>query len=720
MDIGVPFPNLFGGNGYDNGGAEDLFPHHNKYFLGGSEYRNEMSPITSPSTQSNDGGNSFIRLSFDTSNVTEKYLMIRAEKDKNNKFEEYIVTNYSDSTLRVTVSASSDFAITVGDKWPVQLTSVKHYDPLLVSLGITGETQVASLDTTGRLFVVRNDGTTITDSTMYAIEEKNGGIDTIYYSDSIPNVYTFPTVVGSSCFIPTTTGDVYSFSSIDAGSNIIPINCTLTSPITVLNSNWVVGTSTGKIFFGENTGVVDSLFVGSQSSVNTISVTDDVLFSVTQNGMVSAVNSQTVVDTLRLSGITNSKIFPPFTMVSGDLNGDNTIEVAVVDSKQGLFLLQYDPTSKELYQHDQNGFQPFPNDWAGYFTNGESRSEIPSNGAYPALADITGDGNIEIIVPGTNGVYAFSYRGIMIPHWPALLDRGKWRMRRSVVSSPVVINDNNNKPLTLFGSPTGDNLTPEISKVSYTTKDENNDGKFVAYFVTSDGFSDSLVDLDSLALFDTLLQDNDSLIFLNVMLGGLIDARTADAVRPDTQLVTTRIGDKTISPWPLNLGDPVVVSPVVDTTDEQFNLYGISTKGSLYQWNIDESIAKSTSWGMCGGNSSRTFSLSGKGETTEKSSTVASFYTYPNPARLYEGEDQNVAFRYELGDNAINVTMTIYTVDGRKVYERSLPTGSGINEYVMTDLSQFGSAPYTCRLEVEFSDTTEVSFWKMAILRGVR
>lgn len=722
FDIGMPFQG-FTGVSRDNGGAEDLFPHTNTYHKSSaaSDTRRSMSPVTSPSTQSNDGGNSYLTLDFgvSTSGVTEKYHFSRNSED-DNKFHKYFVTNYVDSSVTVTVGSSDQLEIQPSLNWPVQIAPVQHFDPLPMDISQSGDKELIVLDSLGYLYIFSEDGTLLPDSTKTA---SVGSVD-FYYSDSIPNSYCFPTQSGPNLLVSTSSGTVYSYSTVVNGGEIskqsVNTGFQLSTPIVASESGkWFVGTADGNVLIGENTTVVDTVPLGITSSVNSLSLSGNIIYAVTESSDVAVVENGTVQKTLKISSLTRSAVFPPFKMVSGDLNSDEIQEIAVVDSKQGLFLLQWDGSNSQLYPHEQNAFQQFPNDWAGTYHRDTGRVNLPSNGAYPALSDVNGDGNIEIILPGTNGLYAFSHRGIMIPGWPAFLNKANWLQRHSVFGSPITIKGSDDKLLTLFATPTGDKLTYEAAKIIDTKPDPKNPGKFLAYYKMSDDMLGVQDSLDSIYLYDTLLDQGDSIIFPFIMPGGLIDARNSDAKRPDTVISTNTVAARTFSPWPITMGSPSKNSPlfITNSTGEHL-LFGSNKTGNIYQWKLSSDIVSSGVWGMTGGNSSRTFSLSGTQSAAEGGATLNSFYSYPNPVRIIGNSPAKVSFRYEIGRSAQKVLLTIYTVDGRNVLRKELPTGEGINEYTLTDLSRFGSAVYTCRLEVTFDTDTAVKFWKMAILRG--
>lgn len=725
-DLGT-FYNSYTGPIYDYGTAEDVYPHFNKYYpkevLSSTDFRYEFTPLTSPATTANDGGNSHIQFTFDTTlAVSKETNRLSRATSNDNKHYDYFVENYVAPKLRFSVAKNTELSITRSDNWPIPLNPVKHFELLSMDINRDGEPEIISLDTSGILSVLTSEGVLLPDSS-------NMVNSTLYITDSIPSVYTYPTDYNGTMFIPTSSGSIYSYSAIVAGQplsrSILSTGKELTTAITASSSDkWYVGCSDGDILVGSNSTITDSIIItdtlktGNSAPVTALSLLNNVLYAVDESGTVTLFDKTTVLSN-SFAGWSKTQFFPPYTMVSGDLNNNGIVEIAVVDSKQGLVLLQHDSEANSLLPHDQVSFQRFPNDWAGYYHIDTGRVSLQSNGAEPSLADITGDGNLEIIIPGANGVFAFSHIGVMIPHWPVILNKPFWSKRHSILSSVVTVKDSEENILTLFSSPTGDNLTYEPRKVDSIAVDRKNSGKYIMHYTNSNGFQDSISDVDSLYVFDTLLVQEDSLFFPYVMPGGLIDARNNTAKRPDTTVKTNTISNTKKSTWPLTLGSGVRNAPLfVQGTADKHSLYGINVNGVLYKWDVDTSLISSADWPVVGGNAQRQFSRSAVGDTSAGSETVESFYTYPNPLRLGSDSNSGATFRYELQAPATNVKLSIFMVDGRKVYESTLPKERGINEFVLSDLSRFGSAVYNCRLEVNFPGSEVVRFWKMVVLRG--
>ena len=710
QDIGMPFNGL--STIYDYGGAEDIFPHTNRYAIGGSDNINEITPFTAPATIANDGGNCYINIDFPipSKNIaTETYNFAR-NADSDNKRSRYFVTNYVDTTLQVRVSENTTSSVTMNSTYPLTIVPSTYYD--LTANDITGDglDDIAICDTVGRVTIVDNSGKILTDSSHYGIV----GADTIYYSTQIDSPYTYGTAYGNTILFPSSNGNVTMLSN-SVGANIT-VNTILstnhfTTPISVVDNNrWVVGTKKGYLVFG-NSVITDTLFTGDSSSIDAISVNGNDIITVSNSGQVTLISAGNIVSKLSLTKEIDSLI-PPFKLVSGDLDGDGTTEVAITDSRQGLVLLQYN-SQGELSFSPYKAFQRYPIDWAGYYREDSLREQLPLNGAAPTLSDIDGDGTLEILISGTNGIYAFNYKGVQIPQWPILLDKVNSYFRSSLFGSPVTARDSSGNLMTLFSTPTGDNLTYEVSKV-YDYKKVGD--KWTAYFQKSDSTIDSLTDLDSLNLFDTILFQNDSVILSYIMPGGLIDIRNRDAQRPDTTVETINISQKTVSDWPITVGNRVTISPLLTQNSNGNSIY-IATNGNLYNWNVSSSVLDSVVWGTVGGTNSRKFSLNGDSSNTTISSSVDNFYSYPNPLRVIGGNEV-VTFRYTLGDDASSVILSIFNVDGYEVFEKELSATKGVNEFVLQDISFLGTAPYRCQLNVKFGDNSITKIWKMVILRG--
>jgi hypothetical protein len=737
VDIGIEFTDILNGAQYDYGGAQDVFPHLSSY---NDNVTKSMGSKTSPSTISNDGGNSFrsIEINSSSTKIEENYLYNRGE----GKYEEYFVTNYSDSTLLISTEFEKE-TVVEGNLWNRRVGQTGFFDMCSVDFNGDGVFEVALLDSLGRLSiydatgkliqdVVNPRSTVIYDTLLTITNDTIIDTTTLSFTDSIPGAFTLPSSFGSNLYLPNDSGVtvIEDFSITGVLKKEVNLNGKPSTWVSAFDDNsWVIGTSVGEICFVVDDSLDRKIKLSQTSSeISTVSI-----FNI-ENGLVAAVSidgnlvvssKDGAVDSIKIETNKNDRIYPPFKMVTGDLDADGVVEIVVTDLKQGLWIFEADSDGSNIQYHSE--FQVFPNDWAGIFKTVDSRSKIPDNGSSPALTDIDGDGTVDIIVAGSNGVYAFNHRGVLLEGWPALLDRVNWSARKSVFSSPITVFDSKGEPFTIFSSPTGDKITYHVYKVTHTEPDPFNSGNFIAYYNDANGLKDSVDDL-SFGFIDTLLNENDSLILPYVAPGGGVDGRNSSGKRP-TEIVDVpqTIQKMTYSNWPLSTSGRITSSPLVTDLDGNgyLNVLAVNDAGILYQWEIDTAIISNFSesnlvnWPVTGGSSMRQFALSGNESGATGSQTVEYFYSYPNPVKIYNGEQEGTTFRYRLGEDATSATLDIYTMSGYHLLHRDdLSAGSGINEYKLHDLRDFGSAVYRCRLSVDFNGAEKVEFWKMVVLKG--
>ena len=167
-----------------------------------------------------------------------------------------------------------------------------------------------------------------------------------------------------------------------------------------------------------------------------------------------------------------------------------------------------------------------PIDWATAGDTSSNRHARPINTAPPALADINGDGCLEIIVGGSNLIAALNYKGVLVNGWPSYLDNRFYR--GNVACSPAIVSapQGNNGPLVVYQSPTGENETFEIDTIIKVNKVS---GKI--FFIASNGDTDSLTGLTA-TYIDSAMVLGDSLILPFTLPGGLVDAVDPTGKRP--------------------------------------------------------------------------------------------------------------------------------------------------------------------------------------------
>jgi hypothetical protein len=751
QDLGIEFEDMFYQAAFDYGGAQDVFPHKRRGAKDKDIIRT-MGPFTRPATHSNDGGHTYLKIT-----VEKPGAKVGREI---NAVRDYYVVNYSDSVIGVTVELDPPVAET---RWqrPRPIVPDSYYEPTLCDVAGDDARDVALLDTSGRLYVwdlvdgtlrdssygelidsvlmitMRGDSATRLDSTAIdtlIVDPDTGDTTrTVYRFDTagtylpvrylarIDSPFTFPTTVDGRLYVP--AGSVIHV--VGKGGDDTPVSDTIPTGMRLSSyvcnyrrDRWAVGCADGSVLLGRGTTVTDTIAGGTnrRAPVQALAVMDSlegIVATVDTAGLVSVVGPDGVRDTLRLK-----KGIAPYTLAAADLNrcdGITAVDIVVCDGRQGLWLLS---TAKGL--EPAEGWRLTPNDWAAYYSYVEDTSDtrrvlLPRNPSAPSLADLDGDGALDIVVGGANGVYAVSARGALLTNaWPAYLDNRYWYQRGTITSTPTVATAPDGGPLVLFATPTGENVTIAVGDI-----DSTNTANDKVYYTTSDGHSDSIADLDP-GYIDTLLVFGDSVIFPYVLPGGFIDARDRSGERPVFQTISLpNVGKVSHSYWPLTVGGSAVTAPLLCDMDGDghTDILAVSAKGWLYRWELgSKALSGPMHWPQTGFDEARSFAYRGPdpGCPRSRRKEVVEFYSYPNPTNAADA----VTFRYELSAKASMVRLDVFTYTGYHVYSAANLSGAfpGPNEHVVP-VRDFGPAVYRCRLEATFGNTSDVRYWKMAVVR---
>jgi hypothetical protein len=374
------------------------------------------------------------------------------------------------------------------------------------------------------------------------------------------------------------------------------------------------------------------------------------------------------------------------------------------------------------------GWEANPSDWPSVYTAvpgaASDRSRLPVNLSPPMLVDLNRDGRLDIVAGGTNGLYAFNYKGVLIGGWPSYLDNRFWYQRGSVVSSPIAVTGADRQPLVVFSSPTGERATYRI-----TTIDSADKSRGIVWFKSETGGTDSVWDLPA-SLIDTLLTLGDSLVAPYVTPGGFVDAVNAKGRRPpvNRSLLApgTTLNDPFFSSWPLTTGSSPAVSPLAGSTGNPAgppDLFVVSTAGWVYRWSLPREIMPDTLfWPSVGCDAGRSFACGGGTlPVLAVDRESMTFFSYPNPT-AGTGE---VMFKYKFSAPATGVRLDIFTFSGFRVFSSSslgAPpshlTGSfpDWNE-LRVPVGRLAPGLFRCRMEATVGGRKQVKFWKLAVTK---
>ncbi len=403
----------------------------------------------------------------------------------------------------------------------------------------------------------------------------------------------------------------------------------------------------------------------------------------------------------RLRAVKIDSGIAPYSLVTGDINNDGKPEIVVCDSRKGLWVYTTDLTPAL-------GWSNLPNQWAAALDTSTDRKSLPVNLAPPSLADINGDGYLDIVAGGTSGIYALNYKGVPISGWPAILDNRYWR--GNIACSPVVTKSaSTGNPLVIFSSATGENATWEIDSIKTVNRST---GTIV--YSRADGTRDSLTGATA-GFIDSSLVYGDSLVLPIVLPGGFVDALDKTGKRP----LFTAGSNQLLSSWPLTVGASIGTSPLLDDFDNDGsqNLFAAAASGWVYRWKLGSSVVgDSVLWKQTGYDGTRCFAYLGPAPaTTASKAPPITFFTYPNPTN----GSRYVSFKYKFSAIAQNVRLDVFTMSGLHVLSRTGMSGSypDFNELPPVSLDTFGPGVYRCRLEAVVGGTKYVNYWKMAVVK---
>ncbi|MGA3052131.1 MAG: hypothetical protein ABSE00_09470 [Chitinispirillaceae bacterium] len=736
QDIGVAFSNVFYQVvTYNYGGAEDVWPHFDIEAPPAVDISvTGFGPYTQPSTQSNDGGNTYLSLSFPKP-ASPRDTEVDAIQD-------FVTVNYCDSVL--TAGASWNYLV---PGWPKLAAPGGFFDPVAANLDPNANAQqLVLLDSSGKLYAFGTDTTTANDGitygqTMVAVNRLDvhgdtlRNVDTLFCIDSTAGVFTMPSVVANKVFIPSRSLGIRLLTALSPTSaaswDTVRLAAAPSSYVCSYRSGdsaWAIGCTGGRVVFGSGIDTVRSDSLTSNSPVCAIA-------AIRENPHTIAVIQTD--GTLSLCTDTSSRVshvkldtnaIGPFTLVTGDLNRDSSSEIVVCDSRHGLWV--YMQKTLQLAP----GWTAAPSDWPSKYANIDSATQIalakgnraglPVNNAAPSLADLTQNGYPDIIVGGTNGLYAFNYKGVLVYGWPSYLDNRFWYQRGSITSSPVVVTGSTRKPTVLFSSPTGENATFSVDKIVKANIAKG----MIWYQDPSTGGLDSMGELTQ-SLIDTLLTVGDSLVTPFVTPGGFIDAVDAAGKRPG---ITVTLPPGTQPPpyasnWPITTGSSPAVAPLAArmTANGPVDLFVPAINGWIYRYRLGSAILPdSLFWPQTGYDNGRSFAFrTGLLPIDTTQTPPITLFSYPNPVQksLYN----QVTFRYQFSGPATNVRLDIVTFSGYSVFSStsmgtppSALTGNypDYNEF-QVPISRLGPALYRCRMGATIGGKKYEKFWKLAVTR---
>ncbi|MCP4566041.1 MAG: hypothetical protein GY841_00515 [FCB group bacterium] len=304
--------------------------------------------------------------------------------------------------------------------------------------------------------------------------------------------------------------------------------------------------------------------------------------------------------------------------------------------------------------------------------------------AGPAVADFSGNGFPELIIPGTNRIYGYDRTGLTAIDFPVTVDPA--RPGQLVLTEPIISD--------IDGDNRADIVVAALDSVFVT--------KPAAVFY-----------LDSLSSPDTIyIKTKDTTFtyynyFSNVYVVTPGRLQMSGFPVPAGTLGINEDGDTTFG----------VATPVHMKSGNEGRLAVAGADGWLNLWTTNWSD-EAAFWPMAGGSADRSgyLTLDDLGEERALSEFLPEmrFFAYPNPAT---GSRANIHFYV---NQAAGVTVTIFDAIGDKVWEgyRDIPDGNR-EEEIIWNLGDVASGVYHCRIEATASSGSHqaVAFKTIAVVK---
>jgi len=272
-DLGIMFRDLFYQAAFDYGGSEDVFPHTTRIEDNDTVISvDSFGPYSFPSTRANDGGHSYLDISFAPS--LKNPGIERSALGKNDGY--HYITNISDSVFSVSVEWNY-----LAAGWPKRAVPGSFYDPLLADIDPSSPgKELFLVDTAGRVYVWPADSASAGgyNTIPVSVDRVNLLNDTIFAADTllcnatIPGVYVMPSAIASTVFVPSRDKKVFIFShpedTTGADNATLTLSATPSSPLcNYRDSAWALGCSEGVVIFGNYRDTVGSVALPAKQSV---------------------------------------------------------------------------------------------------------------------------------------------------------------------------------------------------------------------------------------------------------------------------------------------------------------------------------------------------------------------------------------------------------------------------------------------------------------------
>lgn len=658
QDVGVQYANVFGTVTQDYGQPRDFFPHR---VLGENNTSTHINSLTEIYTH--DGA--LVPLQIKSIEPDNEYATDTLYSEGHGEENAKEAVNYISKRFKLSLEWGRKQGI-----WPQACDSAAkntHLAAVDLMDSVSGK-EIVSISSNGRVYCMGINGEKVGPlrDTLAVLDAKTDP-DTLRLIER-----SFLAVLESNLTTPAVHGDtlvtagkrnlyyLYNAGNDSIGLDSVQTGITVAAGPVIGDDGVYLAAQNGKIYIVAGGVISDSLNPGFSEEPTAIAVSDldadntAEIIAAYSDGSVCVFENGSLKKSSRSLNLTDPRI----AVGNIDHSDDDSREIAIVGKNGNTYVV-----SCSLTYDDKC--------WPVKIRR--------NNTSMPALADMDGDGYLDLVISGENRLYALDQRGNNLDNWPVSLSDGEGYGQ--IQCSPTLADVNGNgKPEAIFGV----------------------------------GFVEFMIDTIDTTSKDPTLTIPDSGYYSS----GQVLALTGTGGMPGYQ--DSKKNFKSL--WPFSTATPVVSSMLITDADEDgtLEMIGVSSGGWVYAWNLDSTSGKSAKvyWNGGAADLQRTSAypealMPSAPAASSEPFDIAFMYTYPNPAR----QKNQITLRYRLTHSADRASVKLYNSAGDPVgFHESLTTSASWNRYAL-DVSRLPSGVYRAKLVVHRNGERKVRFCKFALIK---